>query len=119
MQDVLVDGLTNFFNLQKEPRVEVAPLKGGKKGRMKRYLFSVEVRDGEHEYLSYGIVVANDEMSADRKAFEKAKRFLGSRMKWNEENHCFEPADGSEYRMIEYGIVGEATPEAVMSRLSW
>jgi hypothetical protein len=47
---------------------------------MKNYLFSLSVRDGEHEYLSYGVVSARSEAEADKKAFRKAQNFLGSRM---------------------------------------
>jgi len=84
------------------------------------YLFSLNVRDGEHEYLQYGIVSAANEVEADKKAFRKAQSFLGSKMKWNEKYRYFEPADGWEYRIVEYeGIIGEATPSMLLSRLSW
>lgn len=88
---------------------------------MKRnYLFSLNVRDGEHEYLQYGVVSARNEAEADRKAFRRAQSFLGSKTRWNEEHRYFEPADGWEYRIVEYeGIIGEATPEEVLRRLSW
>ena len=84
------------------------------------YLFSLNVRDGEHEYLQYGIVSASNEAEADKKAFLKAQGFLGSKMKWSEKHRYFEPADGWEYRIVEYeGIIGEATPSTLLSRLSW
>jgi hypothetical protein len=86
----------------------------------KHYLFSLTVRDGEHEYGQYGIVSATSEAEADRKAFRKAQNFLGSKMKWNGKYRYFQPANGWEYRIVEYeGIIGEATPEALLSRLSW
>lgn len=87
---------------------------------MKNYLFSLTVRDGEHEYLQYGIISAHSGAEADRKAFNKAKEFLGSKMRWNRKYRNFEPADGVEYRIVEYeGIIGEATPKVLLSRLSW
>ncbi len=86
----------------------------------KNYLFSLNVRDGEHEYLSYGIVSARSEAEADRKAFRKTQNFLGSRMRWNRKYRYFESANGWEYRIVEHeGIVGEATLENLLSRLSW
>jgi len=86
----------------------------------KNYLFSLNVRDGEHEYLQYGVVSARNEAEADRKAFGKAQNFLGSKMKWNKKYRYFEPANGWEYRIVEYeGIIGEASPKVLLSRLSW
>jgi hypothetical protein len=87
---------------------------------LKLYCFSVIVRDGDHEYLSPGVVRARDLASAKKKAFEKAKRFLdGSKMRWSSEHNCFEPADGAEYRIVKVGAIYETTPEEVIRSLMW
>jgi hypothetical protein len=86
----------------------------------KNYIFDLNVRDGEHEYVQYGVVSARSKAEADKKAFRKARNFLGSKMKWNRKHQYFESVDGWEYRIVEYrGIIEEATPEEVLRRLSW
>lgn len=85
---------------------------------MKLYMFTVNVKDGEHEYLSVELVLARDERSANRRARNYAQRFLGSRMKWSNEYSCFEPDDGYEYRLVEYSGVQETTAEDIVRQLT-
>jgi hypothetical protein len=41
-------------------------------------------------------------------------------LQWNRKYRYFESANGWEYRIVEYeGIIGEATLEQLLSRLSW
>jgi hypothetical protein len=85
-----------------------------------KYLFSFLIQDGEHEYLQMGVVTAQDQSEADKKAFRTVGRFLGTKMKWNRKTSCFESRASPEYRIVRYqGIIGEATLGLLLSKLSW
>ena len=87
---------------------------------MKNFLFAFSILDGDNEYLQLGIVSAQHKLDANKKALKVTGAFLRAKMKWSEKDQCFEPNDSSEYRIVKYkGIMGEATPELLLSRLSW
>ncbi len=85
---------------------------------LKLYGFTVEVRDGEHEYSYYQVIRARSHKAADKRARHYTKTFLGSRMQWIDER-TLESTEGwlVEYRMIKYDGVYETTPEEILARV--
>jgi len=85
---------------------------------MRLFHFSITVRDGEHEYLDTLAVRARGKATAQKRANEYAKTYLGSRMKWSERYHCFEPLTGFEYRLVEVSRVSEISEEELLLRIT-
>ena len=56
--------------------------------------------------------------TAQKRANEYAKTYLGSRMKWSERYHCFEPLTGFEYRLVEVSRVSEISEEELLLRIT-
>lgn len=91
---------------------------------MKLFRFTVEVRDGEHEYGYLHALRAKTKASADRRARTYARTFLGSRMKpydWVRDArgrklfpYRWEPVNGWEYRIVEMKGVAETTEQELL-----
>lgn len=91
---------------------------------MKLFRFTVEVRDGEHEYSSFHALRARTEASANRRARKCAQTFLGTRTKpyeWARDARGrklypirWEPTDDVEYRLVEMKGVSETTEQELL-----
>lgn len=93
-------------------------------GAMQLFRFTVEVKDGEHEYSHFHLLRARTEASANKRAQKYAQTFLGSRTRpyeWARDIRGrklhpirWEPTDGVEYRLVEMKGVTETTEQELL-----